>query len=187
MKTLLLACGLVLAPLMSASATSEKSGPGSTSCYNPKSEGLEDMFINCDRLPPEEVVRQRAESDARNADLQRRYDEQKALTVPATKPDLTLLCRGPKDYDTTVQIWFGVNVLAWGMGPNSDVWRLSKVLPNEIAFEHVFQLGQHDFYSSSGHIDRVTGDYAREIPGGGMGNAPMGTNRGDCKPAAPKF
>jgi len=177
----------MLASVMSASAASPKEGPGYTFCYDPKNKDELIPEISCDRLPPEEAARQRADADAYEANLKRQYDEQGALTVPITKPDLTLLCSGPYDYDTTAQIWFGANVLTWGVGPYSEVWRLGRVATNEIAFGHVFQLGQNHFYGSSGHIDRVTGDYAREVPGGGLGNAPMGTNKGQCKLAAPKF
>ena len=178
-------CGLVLAPLVSASAASPEKGMGYTYCFDPHPpEPYGGVMIACDKLPPEELARQRASTD----DLNRRYDEeQKVLVPPTTKPDLTLVCNGfSTDYNATVQIWFGANVLTWGIGRYSEAWRLTKVLQNEIAFGHIFQL-ENGPSDASGHINRVTGTYARDVPYGGMGNAPMGTNRGDCKPAAPKF
>ena len=77
--------------------------------------------------------------------------------------------------------------LTWGIGPEQEVWRLTKVSPNEIAFGHIIQLEDGPYDLARGHINRVTGAYDRDIPRGGMGDTPMGTNRGDCKPAAPKF
>lgn len=175
----------MLAPIVPVFAASPERGAGYTYCWDTKS--TEDFAppVACDRLPPEEVARQRARTD----DLNRRYDEQqKVLVPPTTKPDLTLVCNGFYErYDATVQIWFGANVLTWGIGPYSEVWRLTKVSPNEIAFGHIIQLEDGPYDLASGHINRVTGAYDRDIPHGGMGDAPMGTNRGDCKLAAPKF
>jgi hypothetical protein len=176
----------MLAPVVPASAAPPERGTGYTSCFDAKSTEFVAPQIACDKLPPEEAARQRAYTD----DLNRRYaEEQKVLVPPITKPDLTLVCNGFYEsvYDATVQIWFGANVLTWGIEPYSEVWRLTKVSPNEIAFGHILQLEDGPYGLSSGHINRVTGAYDRDIPYGGMGNAPMGTNRGECKPAAPKF
>jgi hypothetical protein len=179
-------CGLVLAPLVSASAASPEKGMGYTYCFDPHPpEPYGGVMIACDKLPPEELARQRAYTD----DVNRRYDEQqKVLIPPTTKPDLTLVCNGfSTDYNATVQIWFGANVMTWGIGPNSEVWRLTKVSPSEIAFTHIILLEDGPYDLARGQINRVTGAYDRDIPRGGMGDTPMGTNRGDCKPAAPKF
>jgi hypothetical protein len=178
-------CTLMLAPVVPAFAAPSERGMGYTNCYDPKSTEFIPPDIACDKLPPEELARQRAYTD----DLNRRYDEeQKVLIPPTTKPDLTLVCDGgyERERDATVQIWFGANVLTWGIGRYSEAWRLTKVLQNEIAFGHIFQL-ENGPSDASGHINRVTGTYARDVPYGGMGNAPMGTNTGVCNPAAPKF
>ena len=64
---------------------------GYTYCFDDKSTDFVAPPIACDKLPPEEVARQRANTD----DLNRRYDEQqKVLVPPTTKPDLTLVCNG---------------------------------------------------------------------------------------------
>jgi hypothetical protein len=146
---------------------------GYTYCFRDTSEFIP-VQIECDKLPPEEVARQRADTDARYAVLNRLYDEQEALSVPATKADLTLLC----DY-STVQIWFRAGLLTWGMGANRAVWRLDRVSPTEITFSHVWPSYSGDglFSQSNGYIDRVTGSYGRNFE----------SEKGDCKPAEPKF
>jgi hypothetical protein len=147
--------------------------------------------IKCGQLPPEEVARQRAETDASYAALEGRYKEQGPLTVPTTKADLTLLCeaRPPHSRTTTsstVQVWFGASVLAWGTGQDRDVWRLDRVSPAEITFNQVSldwpswppAPGEKpDLTEARGHIDRVTGDYSRSSYG----------EVGECKSAEPKF
>ena len=158
---------------------------GYTTCNKPSSE----TETPCDQLPPEEVARQRAKTDARYAAAKRRYDEQQqALPVPTTKADLTLLCHSFYDH-TTVQVWFGAALLSWGTGEHREIWRLDRVSPAEITFKRLLAdwphydplyPGKPTLFDADGHIDRVTGSYSRWID-------PAHTEPGHCEPAAPKF
>jgi hypothetical protein len=186
----LLACGLVLVPaLVPVPALSDYVTPdgGYTICFKPSSPEAE--VLPCDQLPPEEVARQRAKTDAGYAAAKRRYDEQEALPVPITKADLTLNCDtfGFGYQNWTVQVWFGAALLTWGTGEHRERWRLDRVSPAEITFKRVLQdwppygsRTQPTFFDADGHIDRVTGDYSRWIDG-------AHTEKGQCKPAEAKF
>ena len=146
-----------------------------------------DLGWNCS---PEEVSRagahQAADEANRRADQERRYKEQQALVIPATKADLTLLCGGQ-----TVQVWFSAGLLTWGAGANRRVWRLDKVSPTEIIFKRVgdydegggFTTGPHGLFDAEGQIDRVSGRFSLSIPNG----APFIDPQGACSPAAAKF
>jgi hypothetical protein len=175
-------CGLMLAHLTAASAEPQKHGAGYDSCYDPKHipGDIEGLFINCNRLPPEEVARQRAETDARDEDLKRRYDEQQSLTVPTTKPDLILVCGLDQD---TVNIWFAAGILTWGMGENREVWRVGSVSPVAITFKRVSYSapGTGKLFDATGSIDRVSGQFLRD-----RGYSPY-LPGGLCKPAEAKF
>jgi hypothetical protein len=161
MTAALLACGLALAFAAPAAAGWTEDPTDCTATPSPPT------------CSPEDVAKQRTAQAAHEADLRRRYDEQQALTVPATKADLTLLCAGD-----TVQIWFQASLLAWGIGERREVWRLDRVTPTEITWKRVLQgswTGR--FFDATGYINRVTGQFS------------LGTDvpAGQCGPVQPKF
>jgi hypothetical protein len=181
------ACGLVLGPvLVPVPALSDYVSPnglGYTICHKPPSEEVETL---CAQLPPEELARQRAKTDAGYAAAKRRYDEQEALPVPTTKADLTLCCE-TYGADATVQVWFGAALLTWGAGEHREIWRLDRVSPAEITFKRVLSVwppyGSQEkptFFDANGNIDRVAGRYSRWIDA-------AHTEPGHCEPAAAKF
>jgi hypothetical protein len=133
---------------------------------------------------PEQVARARAHMAAYEAELERRYREQQSLTVPTIKPDLTLVCGNSNSdmFDDAVNIWFGAGLLTWGVGEPREVWRLDRVSAAEITFKRVTAYQPGGFFDAKGHIDRVTGQFARDIARGGQH-----TVSGECRPAATKF
>jgi hypothetical protein len=125
---------------------------------------------------PEDLAKARVAHAANEADLERRYKEQQALTVPATKTDLTLLCDG-----YAVNVWFSASLLTWGMGENREVWRVDSVSSVQISFARVSGTGTGKFFDATGSIDRVSGWFSRD-----QGIYPY-PPRGQCAPAVPKF
>jgi hypothetical protein len=190
MKAALMVCCLALASAAPAAAqSSEKYDPFRgidcpPSGCPPIEEGLKDVYCSMEtptppECSPEDVAKSRAWYTAREADLRRRYDEQQALPVPATKADLTLDCNGD-----TVQVWFQAGLLAWGMGEKREVWRLDRVTPTEITFKRVsYFLVGGGLFDAKGHIDRVSGQFLHQTGLPGYGNDATGW----CKPAEPKF
>jgi hypothetical protein len=163
----LMVCGLALASGAPAAAQSNE--------YDPY-RGIYCPAAGCS---PEDIAWARAQQAARQADLRRRYGEQQALTIPATKADLTLGCDG-----VTVQIWFDAGLLTWGVGADRKVWRLDKVLPAEITFKRVSEYpNEGGFFDAVGTIDRVSGGFSR----GDSIYPSTPSDYGHCEPTAARF